>query len=174
VGTDPDADPGDRPQRRVGMRLRLPTTIDEGLGKVEGGIYLVVAALLLVAAGFTLVGTVIDVFEGSESRPIADTGVFLLDRILLLFIFAELLYTLRVVHIGGEILVEPFLFIGLIAVLRKVLVLTAEFAADRQEVLDFVLQIGALSALTIVLVLSIWVLRRSLLPAEASGTTKAP
>jgi uncharacterized membrane protein (DUF373 family) len=44
---------------------------------------------------------------------------------LLVFIIAELLYTLRVVNFGGRILVEPFLFIGLIAVVRKVLVITA-------------------------------------------------
>jgi uncharacterized membrane protein (DUF373 family) len=175
VTPDRHVDRRARPRRRVGMRLRLPEDIDEGLSKIEGAIYVVVAALLLTAAGFTLVGTIVDVFEGSKSRPIADTGVFLLDRILLLFIFAELLYSLRVVHINGVILVEPFVFIGLIAVLRKVLVLTAEFVADGDAVRDFVLQIGALSLLTVVLVLSIWVLRRSAVPEPGpTGSTGPP
>jgi uncharacterized membrane protein (DUF373 family) len=121
-----------------------------------------VAALLVVAAGFTLVGTVVDLIEGSDSRAIADAGVFVLERVLLLFIITEMLYTLLLVDAGGRILVEPFLFIGLIAVVRRVLVVTAEteFQGDR-AVLDFAIEIGALAALALVLALAIHLLRRS-------------
>ena len=128
-------------------------------------IYVVIAALLLVAAAFTLVGTVIDVAEGRRSRPIADTGTFLLDRVLLIFIVAELLYALRVVNLGGRILVEPFLFIGLIAVLRKVLVITAEAEQQGVPPSDLVIQIGALAGLTLVLALAVYLLRRSGAPS---------
>lgn len=120
-----------------------------------------VAALLVAAAGFTLAGTIADVIRGAKSRHITDTGVFLLDRVLLIFIIAELLYTLRLVNLGGLILVEPFLLIGLIAVVRKVLVITAEFAGTRRAVLDFVIQIGALAGLALVLAVAIRILRGS-------------
>jgi uncharacterized membrane protein (DUF373 family) len=131
------------------------------LGSVESAIYLVVAVLLAAAAGFTVVGTVADLIRGSHSRAIGDAGVFLLDRVLLLFIIAELIYTLRVVNFGGRILVEPFLFIGLIAVVRKVLVVTAEAGAQDAGNTAFLKQIGALAGLALVLVLSIHLLRRS-------------
>jgi uncharacterized membrane protein (DUF373 family) len=124
-------------------------------------IYVVVAALLVMAAGFTLVGTIVDVIRGAHSRQVTDTGVFLLDRVLLIFIIAELLYTLRLVNLGGRVLVEPFLFIALIAVVRKVLVITAEFATTRRAVVDFVIQVGALAALVLVLAISIHLLRAS-------------
>jgi uncharacterized membrane protein (DUF373 family) len=126
-------------------------------------IYLTVAALLLVAAGFTLVGTIVDLIQGSGARAIADSGLFLLDRVLLLFIIAELLYTLRLVDVGGEILVEPFLFIGVIAVVRRILVIAAELeSAERDDALrDFLIEVGALAGLAFVLVLSIYLLRRS-------------
>jgi uncharacterized membrane protein (DUF373 family) len=120
-----------------------------------------VAALLVVAAGFTLVGTVVDLIEGSGSRAIADAGVFVLERVLLLFIITEMLYTLLLVDAGGRILVEPFLFIGLIAVVRKVLVLTAEVARGHRAVTDFLVQVGVLSGLALVLSVSIYLLRRS-------------
>jgi uncharacterized membrane protein (DUF373 family) len=84
-----------------------------------------------------------------------------LDRILLLFIIGELLYTLRLVNFGGRILVEPFLFIGLIAVVRRVLVLTAEFEHGEQEAIDFLIQIGALASLALVLAIAIHLLRGS-------------
>jgi hypothetical protein len=119
-----------------------------------------------VAAGFTLVGTVVDLIEGSDSRAIADSGLFLLDRVLLLFIIAELLYTVRLVDVGGEILVEPFLFIGLIAVVRRVLVIAAELeGAESDDALhDFLIEVGALAGLAFVLVLSIYLLRRAAPP----------
>jgi uncharacterized membrane protein (DUF373 family) len=140
-----------------------PFVADEPIGRIQSTIYLVVAVMLLAAGAFTLVGTVVDVIEGSKSRPIADTGVFILDRVLLLFIIAELLYTLRLVELGGRILVEPFLFIGLIAVVRRVLVLTAEFEGNegRREATDFLIQIGALAGLALALTLSVFLLRRS-------------
>jgi uncharacterized membrane protein (DUF373 family) len=64
------------------------------------------------------------------------------------------------VNVGGQILVEPFLFIGLIAVVRKVLVLTAEVHGQGAPIDDFVIQLGALAVLVLVLALSIWLLRR--------------
>jgi uncharacterized membrane protein (DUF373 family) len=149
------------PRCGAGVRDRHVLTLQAAIGGVETSIYLAVGVLLVVAAGFTLVGTVIDLIEGSEARPIADTGVFLLDRVLLIFIIAELLYTLRVVNFGGRILVEPFLFIGLIAVVRKVLVVAAEAEQQGLRTSDVVIQIGALAGLALVLSLSIYLLRRS-------------
>ena len=149
-------------------------TLNTGIGRAESTIYVVVATLLVVGAAFIVVGTIIDLVEGSESRAIADAGVFLLDRILLLFIIAELLYTLRVVNIGGRILVEPFLFIGLIAIVRKVLVLTAEVQEPSGQMTDFLIQIGALAGLALVLTISIFMLRRSAAPANLDASARPP
>jgi uncharacterized membrane protein (DUF373 family) len=89
--------------------------------------------------------------------------VFVLDRVLLLFILAELLYTLRLVDRGGRILAEPFLFIGLIAIVRRVLVLVAEVEhrQGRSEITDFVIEMAGLGGLALALMLSIYMLRRS-------------
>ena len=141
--------------------MQREDTLQAGLGRAESSIYLIAAVLLAVGAGFIVVGTIIDLVEGSESRAIADAGVFLLDRVLLLFIIAELLYTLRVVNFGGRILVEPFLFIGLIAIVRKVLVVTAEAQEPGRDATGFLVQIGALAGLALVLTVSIHLLRRS-------------
>jgi uncharacterized membrane protein (DUF373 family) len=131
------------------------------ISRAESAVYLIVGMMLVVAAGFTVVGTVVDLIEGSDSRRITDTGVFLLDRVLVLFIIAELLYTLRAVNFGGRIWVEPFLFIALIAVVRKVLVIAAEAEQDDLHGVDFVIEIGGLAGLALVLALAIYLLRRS-------------
>ena len=145
------------------LPARDSAIVESTFGAAEGVIYVVVAALLVVAAVFTTVGTIVDVVEGSDSRSITDTGIFILSRVLLMFIIAELLYTLRLVNFGARILGEPFLFIGLIAVVRRVLVITAEVERNpgRREITDFLIQVGALAGLALVLSLSIHLLRRS-------------
>jgi uncharacterized membrane protein (DUF373 family) len=137
--------------------------MDDLEGLLQSAIYLMVAVFLVVAAAFTGVGTAVDLVEGRDSRPIGDAGLFVLDRVLLLFILAELLYTLRLIDRGGRILAEPFLFIGLIAIVRRALVLVAE-AEQRQSrsgVEDFVIEMGGLGGLALVLVVAIYLLRRS-------------
>jgi uncharacterized membrane protein (DUF373 family) len=129
----------------------------------EAAIYLVVGAMLAAAGLLILVGTIVDVINRAGEHSVTNTAVFVLSRILLLFIIAELIHTLRLVNLGGRILVEPFLFIGLIAVVRRILIVTAEFesARGRSEVTDFVIQIGALGGLALLLAVSIYLLRRS-------------
>jgi uncharacterized membrane protein (DUF373 family) len=143
------------------LETRDSRLVESLVAWVETAIYVVVAALLVVAAVITVVDTVDKVVEGSRSRSISDTTVFILSRVLFMFILAELLYTLRLVNFGGRILVEPFLFIGLIAVVRRILIVTAEFEGrrGRAEVTDFLIQLGALSALVLVLAVSIRLLR---------------
>jgi uncharacterized membrane protein (DUF373 family) len=137
-------------------------SVGGALHRAYGVLHAIVAVLLVVAAGFTLVGTVVDLIEGSGSREITDAGVFVLERVLLLFIITELLYTLQLIDARGRILVEPFLFIGLIAVVRRVLVVTAEAELDDgRAVTDFAIEVGALAGLALVLALAIHLLRAS-------------
>jgi uncharacterized membrane protein (DUF373 family) len=149
------------------LASRRPFDLQAGIARAEVWTYLAIGVLLVAAAGLTLAGTVIDVIEGGASRPVSDVGVFLLERILLIFIIAELLYTLRLVDFGGRILVEPFLFIAIIAVVRRILLITAEAEAKADgagpagDVTGFLIEIGALGALTLALAVSIYLLRRS-------------
>jgi uncharacterized membrane protein (DUF373 family) len=121
------------------------------------------------AGGLSLVAawnprrTATDVIEGADSRAVTDTGVFILERILLMFIIAELLHTLQLVDFGGQILVEPFLLIGLIAVVRRILVITAEIEGktSHEELNDLLLQLLALGGLALVLALAFYLLRVS-------------
>jgi hypothetical protein len=95
-----------------------------------------------------------------EQHAMGDTGVFALDRVLPLLMIAELLYTRRLIDIGGRILVEPFLVIGLIAVVRRVLVIAAEIEGDVGRT-DLVIEIAAFGGLAFALASAIFLLRRS-------------
>jgi uncharacterized membrane protein (DUF373 family) len=149
-----------KPGQIGGRRSDATEVLQVGIGTAEYTIYISASVLLVGAAALTIVGTVSDLVEGAGARQVDDAAVFVLERGLLLFIIAELLYTLRVVNFGGRIHVEPFLLVGLIAVVRRILVVTAEVEGRTgQGVTDFVVQIAALAGLALVLTLSICLLR---------------
>jgi len=135
-----------------------------GLAGFETLLYVAVALLLGTAAVLVLVGTVHEVAHAiSTSAGAVDTAVAVLDRILLTLIIAELLYTLRFVLRTHEIAVEPFLFIGLIAVVRRILIVTAQFErlpAGGRTTTNFLLQLGLLGFLALALSGAVWLLRQ--------------
>jgi uncharacterized membrane protein (DUF373 family) len=132
---------------------------------LETAIYITVGVFLTIAAGFLLVGTVNDLRDAiSNGSNAVDIGVLVLDRILLMLIVAELVYTLGLVIHTHELSAEPFLFIGLIAVVRRTLIVTASiesFPAAGRGLTNLLLQLGALSLLAIALSLAVFLIRRS-------------
>ncbi len=138
--------------------------VEGSIGVIESCIYVLVGVLLVAAAASIVVGTTSEGVGSLGEASAIDTGVLVLDRILLLFIIAELLFTLRLTISRGEILVEPFLFIGLIAVVRRVLVITAESegaAIGGPMLTNFLLELGVLALLALSLSIAIYLLRHS-------------
>lgn len=126
--------------------------------------YAAVALLLAAAAVLVLVGTVHELAHGiaTGSGPV-NIAVTVLDRILLTLIIAELVYTLRFVLRTHEIAVEPFLFIGLIAVVRRVLIVTAQFErppSGGRALTNLLLELGLLGFLALALSTAVFLVRR--------------
>jgi uncharacterized membrane protein (DUF373 family) len=144
-------------------QLRRPSLLG-GLVGFETLLYTAVAVLLIAAAVFVLVGTVHELAHSVQtSAGAVDTGVTVLDRILLLLIIAELAYTLRFVLRTHEIAVEPFLFIGLIAVVRRILIVTAQLErlpSGGRLLTNFLLELGLLGFLVLALSVALALVRR--------------
>ena len=99
----------------------------------------------------------------STGAGAVDTAVTVLDWILLLLIIAELAYTLRFVLRTHKIAVEPFLFIGLIAVVRRILIVTAQFErlpSGGRILTNFLLELGLLGFLALTLAVAVRLIRR--------------
>ncbi len=88
----------------------------------------VATAVLLAAAGLFLLWSVVSSAYASLGRSADPLTVVLtvLDRGLILFMIAELLYTVRITIRDRSVAAEPFLIVGLIAAIRRVLILTAQ------------------------------------------------
>jgi uncharacterized membrane protein (DUF373 family) len=143
----------------------LPERIVAGLISFELALYVAVALLLAVAAALVVGGTVfslVDDLRGPDSG--VEIAVVVLDRILLTLIVAELVYTLRFVLRTHEIAVEPFLYIGLIAVVRRILIVTADLERDAIEghaLTNLLLELGVLGLLVPSLAVAVFLVRRS-------------
>ena len=126
------------------------------------------AALFLLV---TIVMVFLSVIAGL--RDVAEAGLLqtaleILDKVLLIFIFAELLSTISTTIREREITAEPFLLIGLIAVVRRILAVTVsiEQALGTPRFQDLLLELGVLTALVITLSIALYFTRRSERPRE--------
>jgi uncharacterized membrane protein (DUF373 family) len=135
------------------------------LAGIEEALYVIVGVLLLGAAVLVVVGTVSGLIGSIRAHQSAvSIGVVLLDRVLLTLIVAELLHTLRLAVLRGEIVVEPFLYVGLIAVVRRILIITAELeglAPGGRALTNQLLELGLLGILTLALAVAVYLVRRS-------------
>jgi uncharacterized membrane protein (DUF373 family) len=146
------------PQPEARAWIARAFTAIEDVVYIGLGLLLAGCALVLPVTG--LIHFVQSVVDGSLSSRIAE----LLDRILLILLIVELLYTVQVSFREHALLPEPFLLVGLIAAIRRVLVLTAEFGEVREKsetmLKYFVIELGVLTLLILTLVVSLLLLRK--------------
>ena len=122
--------------------------------------YLAIALALSVPIVMLVVSAVISMLEVSEVG-VLETSLTVLDRVLLAFIFVELIDTVRVtVRERGIFIAEPFLLVGLIAVVRRILLVTAELErASGEEFRDMLIELGVMTGLVIVLTIALYFTR---------------
>lgn len=155
----------DKPQR-------IPH-LNRALTYVEDGIYALVALVLSVAAVGLLYVAGRDLVDALGDR---DTGgvLHVLDTLLLVFIFVELLYAVRLTLKERQVLVEPFLLVGILAAIKEIVVLSVEaaeqVAKDPDAFERSILEIGVLGALVLALAVSALLLRRKEREPQESDT----
>jgi uncharacterized membrane protein (DUF373 family) len=145
------------------LKVQRPEWIMRGIMGLQDLLYIVVAILLAAAAVLVIVGTVKGLVDTVGRGQEVQVGLLLLDRILLLLIIAELAHTLALGLSRGRIFAEPFLLIGLIAVVRRVVVVTAtvEHIPSGSALTNLLLELGVLAALAVAFGAAIFLLRQS-------------
>ena len=132
-------------------------------GWVEDFFYVAVA-VALGAAGAILFGYVIyDFVSNFDDQSVEANILKLLDGLLLVFIITELLHTVRAVIDETVLLAEPFLIVGIVAAIRRLVTVSAEAKnlLGKPEFADAMLEIGILSGSVLVLGLTIFLLRHT-------------
>ena len=121
------------------------------------------AGVLVIAIALIGADTVGLVAAGVQEGGI-DAALLILDRVLLVFIIAELLYTLRLSLARTQLILEPFLIIGLVAVVRRVLVVTAQaerILSEGGNLEPILWELGVLAGLIVSLAVALSLARRN-------------
>ncbi len=140
---------------------------------VEDAVYIGLGALLAGSAVVMLVVGAIDFVRYLVDGSLAPNVIALLDRILLVLMIVEVLYTVQVSLREHSLVPEPFLLVGLIATVRRLLVLTAEFSTLLEEgevaFRSAMIELGLLTVMIVALVGSLLMLRRRAAMPRADG-----
>ena len=139
-------------------------SITRGFIRVEDAVYVGLGTLLGSIALVLLVAVAVAFVQALLGDTLPDRAVGLLDRILLILMIVELLYTVQVSFREHALVPEPFLIVGLIAAVRRLLVLTAEFARLLEKgegaFQGAMLELGLLTVMIVALVVSLVILRK--------------
>ena len=145
---------------QVGLSQRVGALVDV----FETVIYAIAFPLPMVAAVLVVIGGAEAVMQAVNHKVnTLQGGVLVLDRVLMVLIIAEIAATLRAVLLYHEIAAEPFLFIGLIACVRRILIVTAasEQVHSDKELDRLLFELGAPGLPVIGIAVAIFMTRRS-------------
>ncbi len=149
---------------------RLRHRFDEYLGKAEVAIHSILAVMLSVTA-FAAIATAGNMlWDGFRHWTIAAQTLRVLNELLIVLMLVEILHTVRISIRSHVLVTEPFLVVGLIASIRRILVISLEMATLTKEgnwssdgasiFRAAMIELGLLGLLVLVLVFSITLLRR--------------
>ncbi len=149
---------------------------------VEHVAYVALGVLLALTALIALVSAAAALWGGIRDLS-ANTIFITIDRLLLVLMLVEILHTVRVSMRSGGLTCEPFLIVGLIASIRRVLVITLEssqqtqsgtaWSPDRESLFRAsMIELGVLAVLILVMVVSIFLLQRGGSPSSDDAAQK--
>lgn len=138
--------------------------VSQGFTWVEDVVYVGLGLLLSLSAIVLLTSTALYFARDLVNLTLPGAIVALLDRLLLVLMIVELLYTVQVSFREHTLVPEPFLIVGLVAAIRRILVITAEFP-NLQEKGEgafrvSMIELGVLTLMVLVLVVSLRMLHR--------------
>ncbi len=119
-------------------------------------------AFALAVGGVILLAVVLyDFVRELGQAPFIGQVLELLSGLLLVFIFTELISTIRIVIARRRVEVEPFLIVGIVAAIRRLIVISAEAEKllGTSQFRDLMVEIGVLAGTVLVLGTTVLVLR---------------
>jgi uncharacterized membrane protein (DUF373 family) len=144
---------------------------------VEDVLYVGIAALLAIGAAVLLAEAAQQVLTAVGRKDVSAGMLEVLDTLLLVFIFAELLFAVRTTISERRIVVEPFLIVGILAAIKEIVVLSVRAASilgDGPQFARAAVEIGVLGGLVAVLSVSAVLLRvKEREPEETENTSPA-
>ena len=148
------------------------------LGTSESVVLVLIGVALVLVAGLLLYSSMHDLNEAVHRGPaeIEHKSIEILNTVLLVMMTMEIVYTVAISLKSHTLNAEPFLIIGMIAGIRRMLVITAtstEQEAHAEQFHTTLVELGLLAAMVVALAGAIWILRYSAHRFVAAGNEPA-
>jgi len=138
--------------------------IAQAFTQVEDVLYVGIGVLLAAGAVGLLLDAAVTFARSIGAGTIGGSIVGMLDQLLLILMMIEILYTVQLSFREHVLVPEPFVLVAMIAAVRRILVLTAEFGTLMEQgeaVFRYaMIELGLLTAMTGVLVACLVGLRK--------------
>jgi hypothetical protein len=141
--------------------------LKEQLLRIEEILYLLITLGLLIVFGLILVDGFFVLISLFDVKDITYSVVKFLDKILVALIVVELFYTVMVAIVEESAIkcIEPFLLVGVTALVRRLLVLTFEIAHpvvySAERMTFYLIEMGLIGFLVIIFVIAIYLFRKT-------------
>jgi hypothetical protein len=147
--------------------LNFKLFLKDQLLRIEEILYLLITLGLLIVFGLILVDGFFVLISLSDVKDITYSVVKFLDKILVALIVVELFYTVMVAIVEESAIkcIEPFLLVGVTALVRRLLVLTFEIAHpvvySAERTTFYLIEMSLIGFLVIVFVIAIYLFRKT-------------
>ena len=136
------------------------------LGTSESVVLVLIGVALVLVAVLLLYSSMYDLNEAVHHGPgeIEHKAIEILNTVLLVMMTMEIVYTVAISLESHTLNAEPFLIIGVIAGIRRMLVITAtstDLEAHPEQFHNLLVELGLLAATVVALASAIWILRYS-------------
>jgi phosphate starvation-inducible membrane PsiE len=136
------------------------------LGTSESVVLTLIGGALVLVAVLLLYSSMHDLYEATTGGPekIEHKAIEILNTILLVMMTMEIVYTVAISLKSHTLNAEPFLIIGSIAGIRRMLVITATSTESENDPAKFhntLVELGLLAATVVAMAFAIWILRYS-------------
>jgi uncharacterized membrane protein (DUF373 family) len=154
----------------MAFEQKLRMAISKHVSVLETVLYVAVGVLLIAAAVVSVFQAGATLWHGIIEGNSGVSALLALDQLLLVLMLVEILHTVRISIRTQTLTMVPFLVVGLIASIRRVIVITMQAARMAEQAhsstsdqaiafRDSMIELGVLAGLILVFVLSIARLR---------------
>ncbi len=153
-----------------------PAVLTKAFRAAEIVVLVVIAVLLIALSVFLLFGSALELYAAVLQQNVITQATNILNAVLLVMMTMEIVYTVTLQIQIRRLVPEPFLVIGAVSAVRRMLIVTTNASQvpshDIEAIRNTLLELGVLSIIIFVMIVSIYILRRAPPPPALSDPDK--
>jgi len=135
-------------------------TIDKIISAVEKSILIVIILFLIISSILLIIEEINSIISFYGEKQSIKIIIEIISKTLLLLMIIEILITVKISLTEHILSCQPFLIIGLIAAVRRILIISVEIAYVHDMFNHYIIEMGLLILLILIFVIALAILRK--------------